>query len=275
MRTLTAQSCLLLCYLSRAFAEPGVLQLEFPGAIQRTPQYEAAGRSRLPEIYLGVDVVFYTNNGTAEYDFVVAPFADVSQIRITFPNARNLELAAAGDIVVRTANAKFHHQRPLAYQNVAGRRRPIPCRYRLSNSVVSLEVGSYDRRSVLVIDPVVKSEWNIPTGGGDDVTRVTGVTSDSSGFLYVTGSTSFPGFPVTPGPMSTRHSNDIFVMKLAPATYQIVWSVLVGGSSGQTGAGIQVDSQGNVYVSGSTNSPDFPVTAPPVNGHLPGINDND
>jgi len=275
MRTLTAQSCILLCYLSRAFAEPGVLQLEFPGAVQRRPQYENDGRSRLREIYPGVDVVFYTSNGTAEYDFVVAPFADVSQIRIAFGNAENVELTAAGDIVVRTSNAKFHHQRPSAYQNVAGRRRPIPCRYRLSSNVVSLEIGNYDHESVLVIDPLVKSLWNIPTGGGDDVTRLTGVTSDSSGFLYVTGSTSFPGFPVTPGPLSTRHTSDVFVMKLAPTTYQIVWSVLVGGSSGQTGEGIQVDGQGNVYVSGYTNSPDFPVTSRPTNGHVPSNSDPD
>ncbi len=275
MRTLRAKAFLLLCFLSPAFAEPGALQLEFPGAVQPTPQYENVSRLRMREVYPGIDVVFYSNHGTAEYDFLVAPLADASRIRIRFADANNVELTNAGDVLVETGTATFNHQRPLAYQNVGGKRKSIACRYRLSNGEVSLEIGDYDHESVLVIDPVVKSLWNIPTGGGDDVTRVTGVTSDSSGYVYVTGSTSFPGFPVTPGPLSTRHANDIFVMKLAPTTYQMVWSVLVGGSSGQTGAGIQVDGQSNVYVSGYTNSPDFPVTSRPTNGHVPSNSDPD
>jgi uncharacterized protein (TIGR03437 family) len=239
------------------------------------------GKIKLPQLYSGIDAVFYRNQGVAEYDFIVAPYADAAQIRIAFNEAEVVELTQAGDILVRKAALIVEHRRPVAYQDVGGKRTSVACRYLLAaDKTMSLEVGDYDRSAILVIDPVLTSRF-VLAGRGEESLMITGVATDANGFSYITGQTDWPDFAVTPGLMSQYHTNppgtvtDVFVMKLAPVTNAVVWSVLVGGSIGQSAAGIAVDSEGNVYVGGSTLSPDFPVTSPPSNGHVPGSQDPD
>jgi len=59
-------------------------------------------------------------------------------------------------------------------------------------------------------------------------------------------------------------STDAFVAKLAPGGGSVLWSTYLGGSAADSAAAISVDNVGNVYVSGSTASPDFPITAPRI-----------
>jgi len=113
------------------------------------------------------------------------------------------------------------------------------------------------------------------------VTAITGVAVDSKGFIYEVGTTSWKDFPTTPGPFNrfmgsrgyTNLTGDVFIRKLAPDNQTVVYSVLIGGSADETSAGIVVDQQGNVYVTGYTDSGDFPVTAP--SSHTPQAFDAD
>jgi hypothetical protein len=87
-------------------------------------------------------------------------------------------------------------------------------------------------------------------GNGIVATQIAGVAVDPQGFIYVAGTTGWNQFPTTPGPFSTflgqsgntYASGDVFVRKLEPVTYGIVYSVLIGGTGGSTAAGIAVDS---------------------------------
>jgi uncharacterized protein (TIGR03437 family) len=107
--------------------------------------------------------------------------------------------------------------------------------------------------------------------GSNYSTVVSGVAVDSSGFIYEYGTTTWPGFPTTPGPFGqfTASGRDAFIRKLSPDMGQVIYSVLIGGSGsgGESSAGIAVDPQGNVFITGSTNSADFPVTMP--SAHAP------
>ncbi|HVT43661.1 MAG TPA: SBBP repeat-containing protein [Thermoanaerobaculia bacterium] len=74
-------------------------------------------------------------------------------------------------------------------------------------------------------------------------------------------------FPVTPGAFQTRFGGtgalgqgDAFAAKVR-ADGSLVWSTFLGGSRGEIAAGIDVDSSGNAYISGLTESADFPITA--------------
>lgn len=100
-------------------------------------------------------------------------------------------------------------------------------------------------------------------GAGPSVTSTASVAVDSQGFIYIAGTTSWAQFPTTPGPLSryvgsAGQTDDVFVRKLEPSTFRVVYSVLVGGTRGGTATGIAVDSAGNAYVTGYTNSNDFP-----------------
>jgi hypothetical protein len=108
------------------------------------------------------------------------------------------------------------------------------------------------------------------TSFGDD--RVNGITVDSQGNAYVTGSTDSPTFPTTPGSFQPACTNcgsfnpsseaiyDGFVAKLNPTGTGLLYSTYLGGNQQDFGVAIEADSAGNAYVTGGAFSVDFPTT---------------
>lgn len=102
--------------------------------------------------------------------------------------------------------------------------------------------------------------------GGTRYDHATGVTLDAAGNTYVTGFTFSEDFPVTAeavqpifaGPVND--SGDAFVTKFSAAD-TLVYSTYLGGSAADCGYGIAADSGGSAYVTGQTDSVNFPVTA--------------
>ena len=96
-------------------------------------------------------------------------------------------------------------------------------------------------------------------GSGDDAG--TGMALDSSGNAYVTGLTSSRNFPTANAVQASYGGGmyDAFVTKLNAAGSALVYSTYLGGSDEDGGSGIAVDSSGNAYVTGMTNSSNFPT----------------
>jgi len=100
--------------------------------------------------------------------------------------------------------------------------------------------------------------------GGSSEDRASAVAVDGMGNAYVVGSTGSIYFPVTVGPDLTHNGGgDAFIAKVNVAGTALVYAGFLGGSSGDQGAGIVVDGAGNAYVSGWTESTDFPVVVGP------------
>ncbi len=137
------------------------------------------------------------------------------------------------------------------------------------------------------IQPVSKSFAQIfiakfsPTGdllfstyfGGTANDLATGIAVDPAGNIYVTGALQSTDFPVT-NAFQPRNGGavDAFVLKLDPS-FQVIYSTYVGGQRNDVAMAIAADAQGNAYITGRTESPDFPVTAgafdPTVAGYQP------
>ena len=105
-------------------------------------------------------------------------------------------------------------------------------------------------------------------GGGDD--RGQGITVDTAGNVYVTGFTGSDNFP-TASPFQATHGLgglDAFLAKLNAAGSALVYSTYLGGNGNDEGRGIAVDGAGSAYVTGKTDSTDFPTASPlqPVKG---------
>jgi hypothetical protein len=98
-------------------------------------------------------------------------------------------------------------------------------------------------------------------GSGWDEGR--GIALDGSGNAYVTGMTNSSDYVVTAGAFQTTYGGggDVFVTKLNASGSGLVYSTYIGGTNEDSGYGIAVDGSGNVYVTGSTNSIDYAVTA--------------
>jgi len=99
--------------------------------------------------------------------------------------------------------------------------------------------------------------------GGVSALQNGAVAVDSQGSAVVCGSTDDPGLVATPGAFQAiLHNNyDVFVAKLSPDGTSYEAFTFIGGDGVDRCAGIQLDSAGNVYLYGDTNSRFFPVTA--------------
>ena len=99
--------------------------------------------------------------------------------------------------------------------------------------------------------------------GGSNSDTGNGVAVDSSRNAYVTGQTYSSDFP-TVNPLQANNSGapDAFVAKLNSAGSALVYSTYLGGSGSEQGTSIAVDSAGNAYITGNTQSSDFPTASP-------------
>jgi len=96
--------------------------------------------------------------------------------------------------------------------------------------------------------------------GGSDYESGMSIAVGASGAAYITGDSSSLDFPTMNAYQKTaRGWDDAFVIKLAPGGKALEYSTYLGGSDGDGGEGIAVDSSGAAYITGSTWSPNFPT----------------
>ncbi|MCK5560691.1 MAG: SBBP repeat-containing protein, partial [Thermoplasmata archaeon] len=97
--------------------------------------------------------------------------------------------------------------------------------------------------------------------GGNDRDIGNALVIDSSGNAHITGRTTSLDFPTTPVAYDNScNLTDVFMLKLAPNGSMLIYSTFIGGNSVDYGFGIALDSIGNVFITGETQSPDFPTT---------------
>ncbi len=225
---------------------------------------------RYGTVYPGVDLLYYGNQERLEFDFEIAPHADSRAILMNFEGAGSVQVNAAGELLLKTGSGQLALHQPEIYQVTKGRRNPIAGRYRLRGpNQVGFEIGAYDRRRLLVIDPVLIYSTYL---GGKADENSTGIAVDSAGNAYVAGVTSSSDFPVTAGASQPRCGtdglcngrSDFFVAKYSPAG-ALLYSTFIGGSGNEfvganPGHNIAVDGSGNAYITGNTQSGDYPTT---------------
>jgi hypothetical protein len=131
-----------------------------------------------------------------------------------------------------------------------------------SSPIQATSGGGYDA-FVAKLDAAGSSLVYATYLGGGSTDQAFAIATDSSGSVYVTGLTYSSNFPtVNPVQPATGGSPDVFMAKLDAAGSTLVYSTYLGGSSGEQGLGIAVDSAGNAYVTGWTLSTNFPTSSP-------------
>ncbi|NIR47157.1 T9SS type A sorting domain-containing protein [candidate division KSB1 bacterium] len=110
--------------------------------------------------------------------------------------------------------------------------------------------------------------------GGSGIDNAIGLSVDADGNAYVTGLTSSEDFPTRNALQSTHGGGglDAYVGKLNADGSELVYSTYLGGSEHDAGFGIVADSQGNVYLTGSTGSTNFPIKNAVQPSHAGGVN---
>jgi len=220
------------------------------------PQY---AKVHYQNVYPGVDLVYYGNQLELEYDFVLKPGADPNLIRLAIEGASKVRLNS-GDLVLTSSRGNIHLRLPHLYQIVSGVKHEIRGGYVMKGKdEVGFRVASYDRRRVLVIDPVLAYSTYL---GGSSVDQGYAITVDMAGNAYVVGYTSSADFPTANAIQSTYRGNgDLFVTKSNADGSALVYSTYLGGSNVDYPNGVAVDTTGNTYLTGYTQSADFPTVS--------------
>ncbi len=207
------------------------------------------------DLYPGIDVVYYGQQRQLEYDLIVAPGRDPRRIAIRFDGVDPLALTDDGDLLLRTAAGDIRQQKPVMYQQVGESRRIVTGRYRLTGPYeVGFVVDAYDRSRPLVIDPVIAYATYLDTANA--------VAVDAAGQAYVIGSTAASDAPTAGGRFGTLLQSNAVVMRLTADGSALDYVTLLGGSRFDFGFDIAVDAAGHAFLTGTTNSLDFPLQNP-------------
>ncbi|OQZ05012.1 MAG: hypothetical protein B6D34_00225 [Candidatus Brocadia sp. UTAMX1] len=207
------------------------------------------------ELYKGIDMKFYGNNRQMEYDIIVKPGASPSRVQLSYVGVEDVRIHDNGDMeIVLGSPLKEGSQR-----KSGSKRQPPESPFVKGEAGVSGESRERSERTILQKKPYVyqiidgkkveiEGKFRVLSAGHGDKNRKSGANSgwnptknQASSFLY--------GFTVA-------SYDKRYPLVIDPT---LVYSTYLGGNGDDRGIGIAVDSAGNAYVTGGTNSSDFPT----------------
>lgn len=237
-------------------------------------------RVRIQQMYPGIDVVWRTAvDGRLEYDLIIEPGAEPSQVRIAFDGAVPA-LGADGSLILGEG---LRHRPPVAFQDIAGTRRRVASAYALRDGLVSLHLGPYDRLSTLVVDPVL--EYSTYVGGSLSDWGMA-IAAAPDGDAVMAGYTQSLVIPGQVTGFGQRYVTDVLVTRIAAdgsLVYNVFlggdeppnavgvkltcsnpayWTVLVQGCGEELAFSVALDAGGSAFVAGYTTSRAFPIVNP-------------
>ena len=251
---------------------------------QWQPGVPTFARVRVDNVYPGINVVYYGNQKTLEYDFNLAAGVNPSVIALHFAGAEKISLDAQGGLVIKVNAGEILQHVPVAYQMVNGSRQEVAAAYRLLDThTAAFVLGGYDHNQPLVIDPVVS--YSTFYGGNYGETAAAIAVNPVDGSIYVAGQTFSSkvtnGIPFwTSGAYETNYqggklTGDAFVARFDSTGSNLIYATYLGGTGNDGALGLAVDSGGNAYVCGytdSTNFPTFPTNV--LSPHIRSLYDN-
>jgi Beta-propeller repeat/Abnormal spindle-like microcephaly-assoc'd, ASPM-SPD-2-Hydin len=263
------------------YGHQGELEYDFvlqPGASPQKIRLEIAGAKRLRlehgdlvltlpsgDVRLGSPHIYQEANGNRHQvrgGYVISAKGEVGFEVAAYDHRRDLVIDPVLAYATYLAGSSTDHLHSIAVDSVG-------------NAYVVGDTGSIDFPTAGAIQPTITGDLDAFVTkfnrdgtaliystflGGSLLDTIYGVAVDSSGEVYVAGWTFSPDFPTKNAFQSTSGGNaDTFVAKINAAGSALAYSTYLGGTSTDFGRAIAVDSVGNAYVAGFTDSSDFPT----------------
>ncbi len=215
---------------------------------------------KIKEVYPNIDWVLYINEKGVKYDFVVNPGGNIDDIVLAYKGADLLMANKDGSITATTVMGNITEQPPISFQNAQS----INTSYLLSEKKeIQFYISDYDAAKPLVIDPYL--EWGTMYGGSS-TDQFHDAVVDGHDDVITTGTCQSIDYPTFDAGtfiddvigVSSLGSWDIIITKFSNSG-KILWSTYYGGRKDDSGIALDVDSKGNLFITGRTNSTDFPI----------------
>ncbi len=217
--------------LDLALPSGRTVRLTLDSANANTSAIPSLGQLHFRSVLPGIDAFYYSNRRRLEFDYVLAPGASPTQIRLSV-DASDAKLGASGDLTLFDGTSEVKLLRPHAYQEKNGRTVEVPVSYRLQGKTISFDVPKYDSTLPLRIDPVVVVRIS-PRSSVLEGRSARALTSDSDGNLYVGG------------------LDQAWVAKLDPTGTSEIYRIYIGSTPTDAVNALKIDFNGNLHVAGS------------------------
>ncbi len=207
-------------------------------------------------IYPGVDLLLTAlQGGKVEFQWLMSPGVDPSAISLRVEGG---EILRSGDgfEVVKDGKPLLSVRNVRAYQGA----RMLDIEVKVEGKKVSFDVSGYDPRYALVIDPDLATLTSSSFLGGGFHDYIYDMAVDASGNVYVVGYTWSDNFPTDGWNNSRNGRADAFVAKFSPDLSTLSAATYIGGGKEDFAYGIALDGSGNVFITGYTESGNYPTT---------------
>lgn len=220
-------------------------------------------------IYKNIDFRIYNERNALKSDWIVKPYAEVSDIALAYQGQTDLFIKE-GKLMVKTSVNEYVESAPFAYQMLDNKMVPVSCSFQIVGDAVGFVVGNYDKGLPLIIDPLlVFSTYSGSRGDNFGFTA----TYDSKSNLYAGGiiDNRSGEYPVTAGAFQQIYGGgvgsspvnlacDISISKYDSSGSNLLYATYLGGAQDEYPHSLVVDNNDNLVIFGTSNSANFPVT---------------
>ena len=237
-----------------------------------TSEVHSYSEAILKNFYQGIDFKISGINNEVKYEFIVQKNSDPSQIILDYSGQKKIQIDNKGNLILETNLGKVIEDKPVAYQLINGQRKEVKCRFILKDNEVRFDLGNYDPKNTLIIDPIlVFATYN---GANSDNFGMT-ATYGNDGTAYTAGTIYGNDYPAPDVLAYDIQSNfiagaigngisDVFISKYSADGSAMLWGTFLGGGDNTQGTetvhSLICDANDNVYLMGATSSSDFPIT---------------
>ena len=146
-------------------------------------------------LYQGIDIRYYSDNGSLKYDLIVHPGADVSKIKLSYTGVNSMNIKD-GELILETSLGQIKERSPYSYQIINGIKQEVDASYQLNGNLVQYKIKRISEQDDIIIDPVVQlatftgsvaNNWGFTAAPGPD------------GSLYAGGVVYGPNYAIETG----------------------------------------------------------------------------
>ncbi len=217
---------------------------------------------QLGEIWDGIEVRLVSTNNNFEKIFILKPDANVEDITIKITGTKDLCITSTEELQMDLDNRAIAFTRPIAWQDINGKRKDVDVFYRIYQGTKDLfygfELGSYNTNYPVIIDPLLSATYL----GGNLLDYAKKIKVGNSGGVYVAGSTGSLDFPAVQQSYDPIHNGetDVFIALFSNDLNDLKSCTFIGGNYDDYLFDMTIDDNDNIYITGKTESPDYPTT---------------
>jgi predicted SpoU family rRNA methylase len=219
------------------------------------------GKITYKDVYPGIDVVFVADENAKsafEYNFVVHPNADASQIKLKYNGAFET-LLENEQIKITTSNGAFYENIPASW--IDETKQSVQVNYfACEENTFGFQIPEYSKSKTLVIDPVPHLLWATYYGGTSNDYLI-GIITDADENIIACGFTNSTDNIATSGSQQSTYnaSDDAFIVKFNSVGTRL-WATYYGGNQSDSFIFCKTDNENNIFVVGTTKSTSGIVT---------------